>query len=115
MSRTLQALCVATCAFAMLVAPASAAPTARDRTAVAVRYGDLNLDSEMGAKVLLRRLDQAARDVCGGDAYARGLVRHAWRDCRTDAMTKAIAQVNHPTVTTMFAEQRNARTILASR
>lgn len=115
MSRTFQALCVAACAFATLIAPASAAETTRSHAAVTVHYGDLNLASEAGAKVLIRRLDQAARQVCGGDAFARGLARREQRTCRTEAVTQAVADVNQPMVTTMFAERQDGRFAVAQR
>ncbi len=114
MSRMFQALCVATCAFAMLTAPASAG-TNRQHQAVAVHYGDLNLSSEAGAKVLIRRVDQAARQACGVETGSRGLVRREQRRCRAEAMSEAIAEVNQPVVTTMFAELRGARTVFAAR
>ncbi len=114
MSRTFQAFCVATCAFALFSAPAFAANTTRHDTAVTVHYGDLDLSKASGAEVLIRRLDQAARQVCGADTY-RGLVRREQRACRTQAVTQAVAEVNQPMVSTMLAEQRGARMIFAAR
>lgn len=32
----------------------------------AVYYGDLNIETEQGAKIMLQRIDRAAKKACGG-------------------------------------------------
>jgi UrcA family protein len=66
-----------------------------------VAYGDLNLDSEQGAKVLYVRLRRAAENVClpldGRDLAQRG----NWQRCFNNAVASAVAQVNKTTVTAL--------------
>ena len=60
----------------------------------AVAYGDLNLDSQAGAKVFYGRVKNAARDVCAPLAD-RDLGRAAqYESCDDHAVTTAVADVN---------------------
>ncbi len=66
-----------------------------------VTYGDLNLDTEQGAKVLYARLRRAAEDVCL-PLEGRDLARRSnWQRCFDNAVTSAVAQVNKTTVTAL--------------
>ncbi len=66
-----------------------------------VAYGDLNLDSEQGAKVLYARLRHAAEDVCF-PLDSRDLAQKtAWQRCFNHAVASAVAQVNRATVTAL--------------
>jgi|SRR5450631_2382497 len=77
---------------AATVVPAQAAEPAQSHTQI-VRYGDLNLDSEQGAKVLYTRIRGAAGNVCfsldGRNLIERSFGRDAsiglWRalSCRS--------------------------------
>lgn len=66
---TLLGLAAATAAL-MTIAPAVAAP--EETRQIKVQYGDLNLASAQGQKVLERRLTSAAREVCGLDDQRTG-------------------------------------------
>jgi UrcA family protein len=113
MIRTLQAVGVAAAAVLAFGAPASAAePT---RTAVEVRYGDLNLATEKGATTLLRRIDRAAREACGLDPWQRGFVRAGQRACYAEAVGKAVGRVDAPMVTQVYAAREGRRAVFASR
>ena len=74
-----------------------AAPT------VAVRYGDLDLSSEVGAQTLYHRIASAARDVCP-DAYSRdlGVVAESQR-CQANAVDQAVRQLNNPKLALVHA------------
>lgn len=61
---------LAAIAATMLTAPAAAAPS--EAHSVAVPYDDLNLASDAGQVELDRRIDRAARQVCGMDREATG-------------------------------------------
>jgi UrcA family protein len=113
MIRTFQALSVAALAFAAVAAPATAAET--QRTAVEVHYADLNLNSEAGAATLIRRLDVAAKQVCGLDSRQRGFVRRQQRACHEQTLSKAIVGVDAPLVTQMFAGEQGRRQVFAAR
>jgi len=70
-----------------------------DRTIVA--YGDLNLDSQLGTKMLYARLRNGAEDVCspfeGRDLFFKRL----WQACFDQAVAAAVVQVNRPGLTTL--------------
>jgi UrcA family protein len=73
-------------AAATLAVPAIAADDAG--SAVSVRYNDLNLASKAGQEELDRRLERAARSVCGLDAIRTGTrlrsaeARRCYREAR---------------------------------
>jgi UrcA family protein len=60
---------------------------------VAVHYGDLNLQSDAGNAALFGRLRQAAERVCGTDDSRNLSVRNAVRECKRDAVARAVEQV----------------------
>jgi len=63
-----------------------------------VSYGDLNLATEAGAKVLYRRLRRAADQAC---TIQGSLVNAGWRACYVKALNSAVASVNKPMVTAL--------------
>jgi UrcA family protein len=68
-----------------------------------VAYGDLNLDTEAGARVLYSRLRIAANGVCSPLAGRNLSLRSRWQACYDNAMASAVAQVNHTAVTVLYA------------
>ena len=88
---------------------AAAQPAHADEYAVkttTVKYGDLNLQSEAGARALYRRLQRAATRVCGDDYRSFG-----WRQCYQKALSGAVDDVGAPT---LMAVHRAARVSGAS-
>jgi UrcA family protein len=86
---------------AQAAGPAAAA-FGGDPPSVAVRYGDLNLASEHGARILLERLQHAATTVC---PYAdeRGVDRRAIRNrCVREAVARAVRQVGSPILAALY-------------
>ncbi len=70
----------------------------------AVAYGDLNLESDQGAKVLYARLQHAAHYVCS-PLESRELGRKAaWQTCVNNALASAVTQVNNPRVTAFHSQ-----------
>jgi UrcA family protein len=66
-----------------------------------VYYGDLNLETEAGAKVLYARLRYAAQDVCWlyqGDELAR---KRVWQTCVENSLGDAVGRINKPRVTAL--------------
>lgn len=68
-----------------------------------VTYGDLDLSREADAEILLARIKKAAYRACGGDprrhpAYTLlpRRVETAFKDCREDAVARAIDSVDAP-------------------
>lgn len=76
---------------------------AAETAQVTVRYGDLNVTQEQGARSLLARLDRAATHVCGGQPRISDL--HAWMSyeaCRKATMDHAVATVKAPLVARLY-------------
>jgi UrcA family protein len=73
----------------------------------AVAYGDLNLDSDQGAKVLYARLQYAAHYVCS-PLESRELSRKtAWQTCVKNALASGVNQVNNARVTAFYNKSAN--------
>jgi UrcA family protein len=76
----------------------AAPPVGGETRSVAVRYADLDLNREAGARTLYQRLRNAARDVCG-TANPRDLPgRAAVRECRSAALTDAVTRLGNERV-----------------
>jgi UrcA family protein len=73
-----------------------------------VRFGDLNLQTEEGARVLYHRIQGAARLVCNDAIPAGGLGRASqlWK-CIDTAVANAVNQVNNTKLTAMYQEKSN--------
>jgi UrcA family protein len=70
-----------------------------DRTVVA--YGDLNLDSPQGTKMLYARLRNGAEDVCSTIDGRNLFLKRLWQTCFDQAVAAAVVQVNRPGLTTL--------------
>ncbi len=69
---------------------------------VTVKYSDLNIGSQAGAQVLLKRIDAAASTACGGAPDIRQLDQLAsFEACRRPAVARAVAAVDSPMLTAM--------------
>ncbi len=75
----------------------------------AVYYGDLNLDTEQDAKIMLERIERAAKKACGGHptfgSYTH-LPDHTFEECRTEAIQRTVKQLGAPMVTRIYSESR---------
>ncbi len=74
-----------------------------DAPSMKVRYADLNLTSEEGARALLQRIRHAARIVCDqqwGDPTEAAMLA---RSCVADATRQAVAKANSPLVTALYS------------
>ena len=66
-----------------------------------VGFKDLNLNTPEGAAALYRRIKIAAHDVCANpDRY--DLSEFKLRPCIDDAVSRAVAQVNSPMLTSLY-------------
>jgi UrcA family protein len=80
-----------------------------------VSYGDLNLQSEAGARTMFQRIRHAARSVCevNMDGAWDGRVRYF--DCVRDATNGAVSRLNSPLVSAMNGEGRGkSQVVLAT-
>jgi len=74
-----------------------------------VVYADLDLSQADDAEVLLGRIKEAAYRVCGGDPRSHvgydlmpSRIEWAFRECRDEAVTRAIARIDMPQLTASF-------------
>jgi UrcA family protein len=115
-TQSLSAASILAAAFLVLSAPAIgskalAAETPRYDTAI-VAYGDLNLDSQQGLKVLYARLRNGAEDVCSSFEGRDLFFKKVWQTCFDRAVASAVAQVNRNGLTTLHnqtVDRFNAR------
>ena len=98
------ALALTLCA---LQADCLAAAAGDDVPTRSVNYADLNLKRPADAALLYRRIAGAAELVC--EPYAsRNLTRNMrFRQCRSSAIQKAIAEVHAPLLTERYAARAN--------
>src|SRR5262245_59794018 len=83
-----------------LAGMAQATAVRRDVQVQAVKYGDLNLEREADASVLLSRIESAARGVCGLHIGPLPFgVKMQLERCAADATARAVADVNSPLLT----------------
>ena len=71
-----------------------------DTAAVKVSYADLNLSSQAGATVLLHRIHQVAKTICGEPGKDLILARSTEK-CIHSTVDDAVASVNSPVLTAM--------------
>ena len=81
-------------ALAALSLSAPAAANAAEEQTIMVEYKDLNLTSEKGQRILERRINTAAREVCGLNDVPTGsrIVRPESRACYAKAMSGAMTR-----------------------
>jgi UrcA family protein len=74
-----------------------------------VHYGDLNLNVEQDAKIMLQRIERAAKKACGGHAAFSsytGSLDPTFEECRSKAVQRAVKQLGAPRVTGIYSETR---------
>jgi UrcA family protein len=74
-----------------------------------VHYGDLDLNVERDAKIMLQRIERAAKKACGGhptfSSYT-GSLDGTFEECRDKAIQRALKQLGAPVVTRIYSEAR---------
>jgi UrcA family protein len=77
-------------------------------TAVAVKYGDLDLSTRHGSMVMLGRLHVAALNACGASAFSVPDYRWAVERsaCYRQSMDRAVADVGMPMVAQLYSNRR---------
>ena len=72
-----------------------------------VYYGDLNLNAEQDAKIMLQRIERAAKKACGGhptfSSYTGALDR-TYEECRGEAIQRAVKELGAPLVMRIYSE-----------
>jgi UrcA family protein len=88
-------------------APATGLLSDSAATSAKVSVADLDLGGDAGAKAVLQRIHDAARNVCADELNPLA--------CRDDTIGRAVASLGNPVVTALNGGQGRAATILASR
>jgi UrcA family protein len=105
-------------AAATLATGAGSAPTAfaadQNTVSTIVKFSDLNLASQEGAKTLLHRINHAARVVCEPEPNfsSTGEVND-WRNCIANATSEAVSRLDSPMVTAQYSGGQPSKTQLA--
>jgi UrcA family protein len=94
---------------AATIVPAQAAEPAQFHTQI-VRYGDLNIDSEQGAKALYTRIRGAAGNVCSWLDGRSVTEKKRRQNCFDQAVANAVVQVNQVRVTALHNQIINHTT-----
>jgi UrcA family protein len=104
------ALAAAVLTMALPAAAGQVKVTDRKVGSVTVSYEPRELASEAGAREVLRRLERAAYDACGGDPRrnpswrtSADLTRRAYTQCREAAVARAVADLRSPKVKAVYA------------
>jgi UrcA family protein len=74
---------------------------AEDVPSKTVKFADLNITSQAGAKALYGRIRAAAQDVCHDSSGGDPILRLAVRACIEKAIDKAVKDVNSPVLTSL--------------
>jgi UrcA family protein len=81
----------------------AAAPAVDTPLQVLVKFADLDLATDVGATVLLRRIEAAAEKICGDPRGLLPLDRLARvQQCNTQSIARAVADVGAPRVTLVY-------------
>jgi UrcA family protein len=82
---------------------------------VVVKYGDLNLNSQLGIARLHKRISNAAESVCNQlETRLLGL-RAAYEECVADALDDGVAAVDNPGLSQFHAARGRHQVLLSSR
>jgi UrcA family protein len=99
---------LAPAAFAVITATAAAAPAVAEVPGHAVsepvKYGDLDLTHPTGVNALYNRIRSASKVVCA-QLSSHAVPVQLYDACITKAMSQAVADVNHATLTALYLEK----------
>jgi len=88
---------------ALPTGPAWASISDTQTRSVALRFDPRDLNTDKGADHLLSRISGAASKVCDeGGSMLQLIESSAYRVCRHEAIARAVADVNRPTVTAAY-------------
>jgi UrcA family protein len=85
-----------------------------DANSVVVKFGDLNLDSQVGIARLHKRITNAAQSVCDGlDSRILGL-RAVYKECVATATDNGVAAVDNARLSQFHAARARHQVLLSS-
>ena len=95
--------------------PDTRSPTTEEAGRVVLRYPELDLSREDGARMLIGRIKLAARVACGAEPNPLSLdEHHRFQSCVTEATSRSITRVGSPLVTAVYRHDVH-RQLLAQR
>ena len=108
--KTTTAILAASAAICLVGGSAAAEPldnvrltTDPDKVSVVVRYHELDLMREEGARALIGRIKQAAKTVCGPQPARISLDMYAaYQTCVSHSASTAVRKVDVPLVTALY-------------
>jgi UrcA family protein len=80
----------------------ASAQSALDVEQVKVSTAGLDITTEAGARTLLRRIEHAAAQVCGGEPSSRMDRVQKFRPCTKEVVNRTVSEINAPTVTAVY-------------
>jgi UrcA family protein len=107
-SKTIASLLAASLVALTLGTAAAHAAEAGDPLTKTIAYGDLNLETADGARVLYARVRDAAHAVCSPFEGREPARQIRWQACYDHAMASAVAQIDKPRVTALHSEKTKA-------
>ena len=115
MTKTNLTIVFAAAALATSVGSAIAAPAAAPNTvSTIVRYSDLDLSSQDGAKAMLHRIKKAANQVCEPEAFIGDIVDYDnWKHCVATSIDNAVTRLGSPIVTAAYTGKQASQVVLA--
>jgi UrcA family protein len=93
---------------------AQAQGQASDIPSVTVSVAGLDMRSDSGARILLRRIETAAGQVCGGEPTLALERKQRFQPCVHDVMAHTISGLNNPRLATLFDKNHALTAKLAS-
>jgi UrcA family protein len=112
MSRTIK-FAVAALAASAIINPAVLAQVGVERVSVEVPYGDLDMSKPAGGETLLKRLEIAARKVCGTASPRLIKQTVSVAKCRSQAVEDAVRRENIYTLNLAWNGEQPATSIAA--
>lgn len=98
-----------------LAAAAAAAAQPAERISTRVEVADLNLQTDAGAEAALRRIQNAARQICGDQTGVRDLQRQEMADrCVRDAVNTTVASSHSPVLAAVNGTPLSETTTVAA-
>ncbi|MGC1386973.1 MAG: UrcA family protein [Steroidobacteraceae bacterium] len=88
---------------AAFIGAANAATPDDDVARVTVRYNPQSLETESGARALYSQLVKAAAEACPQGPDSPHWITQQVRECRAQALARAVFQVNNPRLAALYA------------
>lgn len=85
-------------------ATASAQP-AYDPVSIRVSFEGLDIQSEKGAKILLRKIENAAAEICSEQVSSPMDELRRFRPCTQEIVARTVAQVKSPAVQALYSRK----------